>query len=112
MAAVTIHRDVEPEKIKLFSVSIFPPFYLSSSNGTGVFPSGSPERSLPTTEVQETWVQSLSQADPLKEAMATHSSILAWRIPWTEKPAGLQSTGGKELGMTELTELHTHNGMP
>ena len=43
--------------------------------------------------MQETWVQSLGQEDPLKKGMATHSSILAWRIPWTEKPGGLQSTG-------------------
>ena len=43
--------------------------------------------------VQETWVQSLSWEDALEECMATHSSILAWRIPWTEKPGGLQSIG-------------------
>ena len=41
----------------------------------------------------ETWVQSLRQEDPLEEGMATHSSILVWRIPWTEEPGGLQSTG-------------------
>ena len=41
--------------------------------------------------MQETWVQSLGQEDPLEEGMATHSSILAWRIPWTEEPGGLQS---------------------
>ena len=41
--------------------------------------------------MQETWVQSLGQKDPLEEGMATHSSILAWRIPWTEEPGGLQS---------------------
>ena len=41
--------------------------------------------------IQETWVQSLGQEDPLEEGMATHSSILAWRIPWTEEPGGLQS---------------------
>ena len=40
----------------------------------------------------ETQVQSLGQEDPLEEEMATHSSILAWRIPWTEEPGGLQST--------------------
>ena len=39
--------------------------------------------------VQETWVQSLAQEDPLEEGMGTHSSILAWRIPWTEEPGGL-----------------------
>ena len=41
--------------------------------------------------VQENWVQSLGQEDPLEKGMATHSSILAWRIPWTEEPGGLQS---------------------
>ena len=43
--------------------------------------------------MQETWVQSLGQEDPLEKEMATHSSILAWKIPWTEEPGGLQSTG-------------------
>ena len=47
-------------------------------------------KNLPT--MQETWVQSLGQEDPLEEGMATHSRILAWRIPWTEEPGGLQST--------------------
>ena len=41
--------------------------------------------------MQETWVQSLGQEDPLEKGMATHSSILAWRIPWTGEPARLQS---------------------
>ena len=41
-------------------------------------------------EMQEMWVQSLGQEDPLEKGMATHSSILAWRIPWTEEPGGLQ----------------------
>ena len=44
-------------------------------------------------EAQETRVQSLGREDPLEEGMATHSSVLAWRIPWTEKPGGLQSIG-------------------
>ena len=43
--------------------------------------------------MQKTWVQSLGQEDPLEEEMATQSSILAWRIPWTEKPGRLQSVG-------------------
>ena len=43
--------------------------------------------------MQETWVPSLGQEDPLEKEMTTHSSILAWRIPWTEEPGGLQSTG-------------------
>ena len=43
--------------------------------------------------MKETWVRSLGQEDPLEKEMATHSSILAWRIPWTEEPGGLQSSG-------------------
>ena len=54
---------------------------------------------LPT--VQETWVQSLGQEDLLEKEMATHSSILAWKIPWTEDPGRLQSRGFKESDMTE-----------
>ena len=46
-------------------------------------------KSMPA--MQETWVLSLGQEDPLEKGMATHSSILAWRIPWTEEPGGLQS---------------------
>ena len=46
--------------------------------------------------IQETQVRSLGREDPLEKAIATHSSILAWRIPWTEKPGGLQSVGVTE----------------
>ena len=45
--------------------------------------------------MQETWVQSLGWEDPLEKGMATHSSILVWRIPWTEEPDRLESTGLK-----------------
>ena len=48
--------------------------------------------------MQETWVQSLGWEDPLEKGMATHSSILAWRIPWTEEPVGLQSMGLQRVG--------------
>ena len=48
--------------------------------------------------VWETWVRSLGREDPLEKEMATHSSILAWRIPWTEEPGGLQSTGSQRVG--------------
>ena len=48
--------------------------------------------------MQETWFPSLGREDPLEEEMATHSSILAWRIPWTEEPGGLQSTGMQRVG--------------
>ena len=49
-------------------------------------------------EMQEMWVQSLGQEDPLEEEMATHSSILAWRIPWTEEPGRLQSMESEKVG--------------
>ena len=48
--------------------------------------------------MQETWVQFLGLEDTLEKEMATHSSILAWRIPWTEKPSRLQSTGSQRVG--------------
>ena len=51
---------------------------------------------LPT--LWETWVQSLGQEDTLEEEMATHSSILAWKIPWTEEPGRLQSMGSPRVG--------------
>ena len=51
--------------------------------------------------MQETQVKSLGQEDPLEKEMATHSRILAWKIPWTEEPGGLQSTGRKESDRTE-----------
>ena len=57
------------------------------------------------------WVQSLDQEDPLQEQMATHSSILVWRIPWAEKPSGLQSMGSQRVRhyrTTEHTHTHTH----
>ena len=48
--------------------------------------------------MKETWVQSLDQEDPLEKGMATHPSILAWRIPWTEEPGRLQSMGSQRVG--------------
>ena len=51
--------------------------------------------------IWESQVQSLGQEDPLEKEMATHSSILAWRIPWTEEPGGLQSMGSHRADTTE-----------
>ena len=48
--------------------------------------------------MQEIWVQSLGQENPLEKGMATYSSILAWRIPWTEEPGRLQSIGSQRVG--------------
>ena len=53
--------------------------------------------------MQETQVQSLGQEDPLEKEMATHSSILAWRIPWTEEPGGLQFLGSQRVGHDRAT---------
>ena len=55
--------------------------------------------------LQETQIQSLGQKDPPEKGMATHSSTLAWRIPWTEEPSRLQSMGQKELDMTATKHM-------
>ena len=69
------------------------------------FPGGSVVKNLPAMqEVRETWVQSLGREDPLEEDVATHSSILARRIPWTEEPGWLQSIRlPRESDATEVT---------
>ena len=54
-------------------------------------------KNLPT--MQETWLRSLGQEDPLEKEMATHSSTLAWRIPWTEEPGGLLALRGHKVSM-------------
>ena len=57
------------------------------------------------------WVQSLGWEDPLEEGMATHCSVFAWKIPWTDDPGGLQSTDCKESDTTEATKksiAHTY----
>ena len=63
---------------------------------TRSFPGGSVVKNLPV--MQETWVQSLGLEDPLEKGMATHPSILAQRIPWTEEPGGLQSIASQRVG--------------
>ena len=62
------------------------------------FPGGSTVKKPPA--MQEIWVQSLGGEDLLEKEIATHCSILAWRIPWTEEPGGLQSMGSQESEMT------------
>ena len=70
--------------------------------------------------MQETWVLPLVEEDPLEKEMATHSSILAWRSPWTKEPSGLQSMGLQELDATYLPAFEEitqggpkgHSGMP
>ena len=60
--------------------------------------------------IQKTWIQSLGQEDPLEEEMATHSSILAWRIPWTEEPGGLQSMGLQRVRHDWMTNTTRDKG--
>ena len=55
--------------------------------------------------MRENWAQSLGREDPLEKEMATHSSILAWGIPWTEEPGGLQSLGLQRVGHDGATSL-------
>ena len=63
------------------------------------FPGGSViKNSLPIRETQKTQVRSLIWEDPLEKEVATHSSIFAWEIPWTEEPGGLRSTGSQRVG--------------
>ena len=59
--------------------------------------------------MRETWVRFLGREDPLEKEMATHSSILAWRTPWTEEPGGLQSTGSQRVGHDWATSLSLYN---
>ena len=58
--------------------------------------------------MEETWVWSLRQEDPLEKGMATHSSIFAWEIPWTEEPVRLQSMRWQRVGHDWATNMHTH----
>ena len=58
--------------------------------------------------VWETWVQSLGQEDSQEKGMATHSGILAWRIPWTEEAGELQSMGLQTVRLDGVTNIHTH----
>ena len=56
--------------------------------------------------MRETWVRSLGWEDPLKKGMTAHSSILAWRIPWTEEPGGLQSMESPRVRHDQATNFH------
>ena len=67
------------------------------------FPGGQAAKNLPA--MHETWVRPLGWEDPREKEMATHSSILNWRIPWTKEPVGLQSMDHKKLYTTEPLSL-------
>ena len=73
------------------------------------FPDSSVVKNPPARQkTQKTWVQSLDQEDPLEEGMATHSSILVWRILWTEEPGGLQCMGSQRVRHSWSDLAHTH----
>ena len=76
------------------------------------FPGGSEVKHLPA--MQETWVRSLGREDPLEKEMAIHSSTLAWKIPWTEKPGRPQSMGSQRVGHNCATfpSLSLHKRCP
>ena len=74
------------------------------------FPGGSVGKNLPA--MQETQVRSLGREDPLQESMVTHSSTLAWRIPWTEEPGGLQCIGlQSQTGLKQLSSSIMYVGI-
>ena len=75
--------EIDGLEFKLYLAAYI--FYLMGFPGGSVVKNPSP--------MQETWVQFLGREDPLEKEMATHTSSLAWKIPWTEQPGGLQCTG-------------------
>ena len=95
MVAVTIHRDFGNQENKICYCFHFFPIYLPWSYGTRSSLVAQMIKRLPA--MWETRVWSLGWEDPLEKEIATHSSILAWRIPWTEKPGGLQSMGSQRV---------------
>ena len=91
-------------------LSVQRPFFaLGRPQAFTSLPSDSVVKNLPA--MQEMEVRSLGGEDPLEEGMATHSSILAWKIPWTEEPSGLQSMESQRIGRDLATE-HTHMHKP
>jgi len=89
-----------------YSLDIYPGWNCCIISKFSGFPGLSVVRNLPA--MQEIWVWSLDQEDPLEKEMATHSSTLGWEISWTEEPGGLQSTGLWRVGHDWATE-HTQN---
>ena len=77
--------------------------YLNKT-AVGGFPDGSAVKNLPA--MQETQIQSLGREDLLEKEIATHSNILAGKMPWTEEPGGLQSKGSKESDTTKQQSMH------
>ena len=99
MSPVLIDKAMLSKSLILFSVdewSCVPSLLFTWGQTMGASLVAQRLKHLPA--VRETWVRSLGWEDLLEKGMATHSSILAWRIPWTEEPGGLQSTGSQRVG--------------
>ena len=89
-------RQKGPQQLELLLALFFLPSWSSTVHPASIsFGPLVPQMAKNRPSVQEARVWSLGQKDPLEKGMATHSSILAWRIPWTEEPGGLQSIGSQ-----------------
>ena len=81
------------DEFPICNIMLLPVLLLAHSRISKGFPSGSAIKNPPAMQgPQESWFPSLGWEDPLEEGMATHSSVICWRIPWTEEPGGLQSS--------------------
>ena len=94
----TVHGVLKARILKWFTVSF------SSEPRSWISLVAQMAKHLPT--MRETWVRSLGQEDPLEKEMATHTSILAWRIPWMEESGGLHSVGSQRVRHDWVTSLH------
>ena len=93
--------------VRPWGVALAEPLWASASSPfKGVMVRGGVQMVKNLPAMQETRVRSLGWEDPLEKGMATHSSILAWRIPWTEEPDGLQFTGSLRVGHDRVTNTH------
>ena len=94
----TVHAVTESDTTEWLSLSTFKLGF----SGSSVVKKKKKKIHLPIQETQKTWIWSLGQKDTLQEEMATLSSILAWRFPWTEEPGGLQSMGSQRVRQKQL----------
>ena len=98
---ITITLNVRLSTDEFWDIKKFSPYY--PSFGASLVA----QRIKRLPAMQETQARSLGWEDPLEKETATHSSTLAWRIPWTEEPGGLQSTGSQRVGHDWVTSLHS-----
>ena len=99
-------KRVENKKIKTFQRTFSRAHAEGMETGMGTRAMAQKVKNLP--EIQESWVRSLGSEDPLEKGTGTHSSILSWRIPWTEEPARLQSMGLQRVKHSRVTFTHTY----